>query len=386
MAIRWRVLALLFTVRAAMGIQFQAIGALSPVVMESYGVGLAEIGLMIGLYLSPGVLLAMPGGALGARFGDKRIVMTGLVLMLAGAVLSAIGTTWEMQITARVLAGVGGVLLNVVMSKMVTDWFAGREIATAMGIFVNSWPFGIALALLILPVIQIGGGLALALWAVVALMLAALVAMALLYRTPELEAGQVVAPVPLGLLTGLAVLIAGLIWGMYNAAFSMIFSFGPAFLTERGWSLAEASGATSVVLWLAALSVPAGGVLADRLGRRDLVLVASVLAFAVLMFLIPRTGAIWTVLILTGFICGLPAGSIMSLPAQVLSPGNRAVGMGVFYTMFYASVVAAPWIGGWLAERAATPAVTFDFGTGVLVAVCAGLVLFHALARSAKRT
>ena len=39
----------------------------------------------------------------------------------------------------------------MIMSKMVTDWFAGREIASAMAIFVNSWPVGIALALIALP-------------------------------------------------------------------------------------------------------------------------------------------------------------------------------------------------------------------------------------------
>ena len=44
-------------------------------------------------------------------------------------------------------------LLNVLMSKMVTDWFAGKEIGTAMAVFLNSWPLGIALALLALPIV-----------------------------------------------------------------------------------------------------------------------------------------------------------------------------------------------------------------------------------------
>ena len=64
------------------------------------------------------------------------------------------------------MAGIGGVLLNVLMSKVVTDHFAGREIATAMGIFINSWPVGIAAALLILPIFAGAGGLTVALAAV----------------------------------------------------------------------------------------------------------------------------------------------------------------------------------------------------------------------------
>jgi hypothetical protein len=35
----------------------------------------------------------------------------------------------------------------------------------------------------------------------------------------------------------------------------------------------------------------------------------------------------------------------MRLPARVLMPGTRAVGMGIFYTLFYVVIVLAPWIG-----------------------------------------
>ena len=44
-------------------------------------------------------------------------------------------------------------LLTVQATKMVADWFAGKEIATAMAAYVMSWPAGIALSLLTLPAI-----------------------------------------------------------------------------------------------------------------------------------------------------------------------------------------------------------------------------------------
>src|SRR5439155_18257285 len=46
------------------------------------------------------------------------------------------------QMAGRLASGAGGVLLTVQLTKMGTDWFAGKEIATAMAIFVNSWPAG----------------------------------------------------------------------------------------------------------------------------------------------------------------------------------------------------------------------------------------------------
>ena len=78
-------------------------------------------------------------------------MLAALALMLVGSLAMAFGESWSWQIAGRLVAGAGGVLLNVQMTKMVTDWFAGKEIATAMAIFVNSWPAGVALSLLTLP-------------------------------------------------------------------------------------------------------------------------------------------------------------------------------------------------------------------------------------------
>ena len=68
MSTRWSILTLLFCVRVTMAFQYQAVAALSPFVMQEFGVGLADIGLLIGLYLSPGIIIAFPGAAIGRRF------------------------------------------------------------------------------------------------------------------------------------------------------------------------------------------------------------------------------------------------------------------------------------------------------------------------------
>jgi MFS family permease len=75
---RWNILALLFAVRTVMAFQFQSAAALAPMLRQEFGVGPAEIGLLIGLYLAPGVALAIPGGAIGDRYGDKSVVVAGL--------------------------------------------------------------------------------------------------------------------------------------------------------------------------------------------------------------------------------------------------------------------------------------------------------------------
>ena len=150
---RWGVLAVLFLVRLTMAFQFQSVAAVAPLLSGKFGVSLADIGLLIGLYFAPGVVLSLPGGAIGQKFGDKRTALIALVMMLVGSLAMALTELWSLQIAGRLVAGAGGVLLNVQLTKMITDWFAGKEMATAMAIFVNSWPAGVALSLLSLPLI-----------------------------------------------------------------------------------------------------------------------------------------------------------------------------------------------------------------------------------------
>ena len=144
---RWVVLALVVVARTAMGFQFQSVAAVGPFLVADLGLSYAELGTLIGLYLLPGVVLALPGGLLGARFGDRAVVLAALGLMtLGGAGLAAAGSL-AVAAAARLVSGAGGVLLTIQATKIVTDWFAGRELATALGLMLAAWPLGIALGL-----------------------------------------------------------------------------------------------------------------------------------------------------------------------------------------------------------------------------------------------
>jgi MFS family permease len=366
---RWAILALLFMVRLGMAFQLQSVAAISPVIMRELGVGLADIGLMISLYLAPGLAIALPGGEIGRRYGDKPAVLLGLVLMIGGGLLMAFASSWQWQIAGRLLAGIGGVLLNVLMSKMVTDWFAGREMATAMAIFVNSWPVGIALALITLPPLAEATGASGVHLCAVAFALLGLLLTGLLYQAPP-DRGVVAkaAAWPAGAALR-AVMAAGAIWGCYNAAIGMVFGFGTAMLAERGWSLAAAGSATSLVLWLASVSVPLGGIVADRTARHTAVMLGGFLLFGAALLIAARSELVLPAFAVLGLVCGISAGPIMSLPARVLGVETRAAGMGIFYTVFYAMVVAGPIAAGWAAAVAGTSAVAFDIG-GLLLVGC----------------
>jgi predicted MFS family arabinose efflux permease len=365
---RWVILAVLFAVRLTMPFQFQSVAAVTPLLSGEFGVSLADIGVLIGLYFAPGIALALPGGAIGKRFGDKTTVLAALLLMLTGGLAMALSHAWSAQIAGRLVAGSGGVLLNVLMTKMVADWFAGKEISTAMAIFVTSWPVGVAMSLLVLPVIGAAHGVSAVYLAVAALTVSGIVLLGLAYRPAASAAATAAVSSRLDRGATLAVAAAGLIWGLFNAGFAMIFSFGPTMLVERGWSIQAAGSAISIVLWLGLVSVPLGGFLADRTRRPQFILVSASILFAALMIALPRNTAVIPLVIAIGLLSGLPAGPIMSLPTRVLQPATRAIGMGLFYTVYYAVMMVGPALGGACAKWTGTTASAFDAGAAMVLA------------------
>ena len=351
-----------------MAFQFQSVAAVAPLLGDAFGVSLAEIGMLIGFYFAPGVVLALPGGAIGQRFGDKQTVIAALLVMLIGELAMALSPSWSMQIAGRLVGGAGGVMLNVQMTKMVADWFVGQEIATAMAIFVNSWPAGIALSLLTLSLIGTAFGVGAAYLAVAAFIALALVFFALTYHAPAKITAAASASVRLDRNTLIAVITAGTIWGLFNVGFATIFSFGPSMLVERGWSISSAGSVISIVLWLAVVSVPLGGFVADRTGRPDYLLVCGCIVFAIGMIALPRSDAVVLIVTALGLISGQPAGPILTLPARVLKPETRAIGMGIFYTLYYAMMMLGPVVAGAHAKWTGSAASAFDFGAAVLLA------------------
>jgi MFS family permease len=380
---RWAILALLFAVRLTMAFQFQSVAAVAPLLGRDFGIGLDQIGLLIGLYFTPGVALSLPGGAIGQRFGDKNTVFAALILMLIGSLAMAWTHSWSWQIAGRLTAGAGGVLLNVQLTKMITDWFAGKEISTALAIFVTSWPVGVALALVTLPFVATAYGVSAAHLAVSALVAIAIV-VATAYRPPAKVATpnkpSATASAWPDMNSLVAVTVAGLMWGLLNVGYLIMFSFGPSMLIERGWSIASAASAISIVLWLGPVSVPLGGFVADRSRRPQAILVIGCILSAILMLALTRNSPVISIILAMGLISGQPAGPMMSLPARVLLPGTRAIGMGVFYTFYYGVMMLGPVVAGACATWSGSAGAAFDFGAAMLLACPLLLLAFNRIA------
>ncbi|QFT94137.1 Major Facilitator Superfamily protein [Roseovarius sp. THAF9] len=254
---RWTILAALTLARVAMALQFQSIAALAPQISDQMSLGFAAIGTLVGIYLLPGVVAALFGGWAGQVIGDIRTALAGLTLMAAGGFAGAMLAGFEAQLAARLVAGVGAVALNVMLTKMAGDWFQGRsDLPVAMGILVSSWPAGLALAMLILPYLGLSLPLETLLMVPAVVSVGAGVLLALVWRSPFGASATGAASVQKDrvmrtewILIGLA----GVIWGLYNVAFIAVITWSADKLSDTGATVVAAAAGASVIGWAAVI-------------------------------------------------------------------------------------------------------------------------------------
>ena len=384
---RWLILAVLFFARTSMGFQFQSIASLSPFLVRDLAIDYAQLGMLIGVFMLPGVAIALPGGVLGKRFGDKRIALWGLALMVVGGLVVGMSQAYETAVAGRIVSGIGAVLLNVLLAKMVADWFAGAGLVTAMALLLSSWPLGIGLALLTQGALAAAYSWPVALYATAAQCGIALVLIAAVYSGPPAPgAPEATAAVGRSVLFGLSTRefglasLAGIVWTLYNVGYIIVVSFVPPLLVARGLSAAEAGAATSLASWTLIASVPLGGFLIERSGRPTAIVAVCLVAMGIAILALPfASSSPLVVIALIGLIAGPPAGAIMALPAEVLEVDNRGPGMGVFFTSYYAGMALLPPVAGLSRDLTGDPGAPLVFGSLLLFATAATLGLFRAL-------
>lgn len=377
---RWAVLALLCFARISMGLQFQSIPPLAPFLIAELGANYAQLGLLIGLFMLPGTFLALPGGLLGARFGDKAVVGAALALLTGGPILVASTASFPLAAVGRVLSGIGGVLLNIQLPKIVTDRFAGKELSTALGSLMSMWPLGIALALASLGGIATAASWQTAVYATAAYPALALLLFTMLYQDPPSGPAGAVGRPPLWVISnrelGL-VFVAGIAWMFLNTGFIVVMSFTPKLLLDRGLSVAQAGFLVSWASLIAIGSLPLGGYVVDRSRRPNLWTVLGSLITALTCLMIPLGGPTLLWIILFGLAFAAPTAAIVALPGEVLRPESRSTGFGAFWALYYVGMASIPAVAGYLLDVSGRAALPVWFGGALWLMILPTIFVFR---------
>lgn len=367
---RWLVLACVFIARTSMGYQFQSIGSVGPLLIAELAIDFAVLGSLIGVYKLPGMLLAIPSGMLGVRFGDRAMLLLGMAMMAAGGFVTALSDGYDIAFFGRAVSGTGAVLFNVLSGKMIADWFADRELTLAMAIHVNSWPFGIALGLATQAALAQFLPLSTMLTVPAVFCAIGVVLLALgahdRYR-PAATPGTAPARRWLSPRQFALVSVAALIWLLFNANLILVVSFAPAYLTALGLDIAAAGRLTSIGTWLGVFAVPLGGLIVQRRMSGDLFMALTFLAGTAATLAIAYLGDSLVAFVAFGLFAWAPAGAIFALPIRILDTGNRAVGMGLYMSYYYLGIGVFPPLAGYLRDLTGDPSAPIQLAACLLI-------------------
>src|SRR5256712_7577013 len=177
---------------------------------------------------------------------------------------------------------------------------------------------------------------------------------------------------------GLA-LSGGLAWGCFNASLVAVIAFGPGLLMARGIALGDAGFIVSLAIWLTMLSVPLGGLLTDRLGRPNLVIVAGSLVAALVTMLLPVLTHPLLAFCLVGLAIGAPPGAVMALLPKTVASERLATALGIYYTVFYVAMAVVQFAASAVRDLFGTPAPPILFAPLLMASTLLRLALSRLL-------
>jgi len=336
LASRWLMLAVLFMARFVLGYQFQSAGSVAPFLIRDFGIDYTQVGLLVGGFILPGIAISLPSGFLGRRFGDKSVVTAGMTLMVLGGCIASFAPSYAVILFGHLLAGVGGAILIVLMSKMLADWFADKELFLGNAIFIVGWPAGIAAGQ------ATQSWLAqMTSWQVVFRLSTALVALALIllaafyHRPPHLPIEAPRGPQRLGRHDVKIACLTGIMWMFVNVAYLVTLSFGPSHLIQRGTQITQASAIVSAMSWVTILGIPVGGYLASRYEIPNRVMIGGLVASIALGAILPFAPYPLAFFTLFGFAFALAASIVGSLAAELFDPSVRGPSFGVYFLWYF---------------------------------------------------
>jgi predicted MFS family arabinose efflux permease len=326
---RWLILASTVVSFFAVGVTFFAVPPLIPELVTRFGLSHLAIGVLMGAISVPAVLFSIPIGAAVDRWPARAAGNVALTLMGLGALVFALAPSYAALFAGRLLFGVGGLIINLLLARLVTTAFAGRELSLAMGIFNAVYPASMIAMFTLHPKFLAAFG-----WRGELLVLAALVAVAAPLHNlavPKALRGEAATEEPREERRVTAPLFAlAVSWMLFFAAYASIFTFAPEWAGGGGKALLT----VSLIPWVALFLAPLAGAVIDRTGRAaPWVLAGQLILCGVLAAMALRIIPPVPAMLLVGVTFATVATATYSLPAVLVSAARIGFAFG-FITAF----------------------------------------------------
>ena len=368
-----------------------------PVLRDALGVSLVQAGFLLSVVQAASMVLALALGLGVARLGLRRSLITGLLILAAASVAGSFSQGAAGLLLGRAAEGVGFLLVSLSAPALIRALVPPQRLSLRMGLWGTYMPTGMALALLIGPMLMAHQGWQ-AWWLGLGLLAVAMAAWAWWVLgwddagTSPLRATAQPNTAWTGVLRQTlgrrGPWLVALAFGAYSSQWITVVGFLPTIYADAGVS----QGTAGLLTALAAAVNIIGNVMAGRMlhrGRPPVLLLLigfttmGLTAFAA--FGLPEattaTGR-YTAVLAFSAVGGLIPGTLFALAVRV-APHEQAVPAVVGWTLqcsalgqFIGPPIAAWWTshhGGWSQTWVTT---TSAAAVGLLLALALGRVLY----------
>lgn len=348
-------------------------------VMDDLAIGPTQASWLVSLTLLSPVILALPVGLSLDRLDNRLVMLGGAALILISGIWSwetAIRGAYTELLIARLLTGAGIAMTWTSGATIVSAAFAGRNAATATGIYTSSAPLGYVVGQALPPFVA-----DLVAWEVNFLLFAVASAASFGlfvvagYRTAAVaEAGKTPR---IGdfrhVLTHRGVWIVA---SMSFVAYSLNLFFNswmPTYLsTELGFSLTESGVLVALFPAMGVLARTSGGVVSDRWlgGRRRPVPLGAFFVTLVLIVVVSvaqTPPVLAALMVLSGYFVQLGIGLFYTHVRELVDDFVAGSAISVLTMASFTGGFTAPAIAGWLIEQTGAYQSSFGYAFGLAV-------------------
>lgn len=107
----------------------------------------SQIGWLNAIYSFPNIVMVLVGGIIIDKIGTRISVVIFTILIMIGAIITAITSSFYMMVAGRLIFGLGAESMIVAITTIIARWFKGKELSFAFGLNLTVARLGSFLAL-----------------------------------------------------------------------------------------------------------------------------------------------------------------------------------------------------------------------------------------------
>jgi MFS family permease len=145
--LRWTILLLISLAMFGNYYIYDSISPLADLLVKQLKFSDSDIGLLQGIYSFPNIIMVLIGGIIIDRIGVRISVVIFTLLIMIGAVVTALTSQLFFMAAGRLIFGMGAESMIVAITTIVARWFKGKELSFAFGLNLTLARLGSFLAL-----------------------------------------------------------------------------------------------------------------------------------------------------------------------------------------------------------------------------------------------